>query len=354
MQRLEGNRGLSVVLNLLQTMIELKLKHLLNATCALTVLLFSAKRSYAQDPHLTQFYSVPTYTNPSMAGTGSCNGGGRVALNYRNQWPSLPGTFVTTTAGYDQHFDKIGGGVGILLMEDRAGAGLLTSRTVSGLYSYQLKAGHNFNIRFGLEGQVGQRSIDWYKLRFEDQLDPEKGFINPSEEDFSTNQLQFANFNTGMLGYTDNFYFGLAVHNLTEPNQSFLSGTAFIPRRYSFHTGVVIPLDHRKVPKSSISPNVLIMKQNEFSQMNIGFYYNHGSFVSGLWFRQTLGTYTNPDALMALVGFRKDKFKFGYSYDFTISQAKSAVFGSHEISAAIEWCAKKPVTKYQKNPCPSF
>ncbi|MGB0850511.1 MAG: PorP/SprF family type IX secretion system membrane protein [Bacteroidia bacterium] len=320
----------------------------INLTVFLTLvlLILVSKESYSQDPHMTQFYSVPTYTNPSMAGTGSCNGGGRVALNYRNQWPSLPGTFVTTTAGYDQHFDKIGGGVGILLMEDQAGEGLLTSRTVSGLFSYQIKAGHNFNIRFGLEGQFGQRSIDWYKLRFEDQLDIEKGFVLPSKENFNTDQVQFANFSTGMLGYSDNFYFGLAVHNLTEPNQSFLDGSAFIPRRYSLHTGVVIPLDYRRNPKSSISPNVLIMKQNEFSQMNIGFYYNRGSFVSGLWFRQTLGTYANPDALMALVGFQKDKFKFGYSYDFTISQAKSAVFGSHEISAAIEWCAK--------NPCPSF
>ena len=63
----------------------------------------------AQDPEFTQFYAAPVYTNPAMAGTGTCNGGGRVALNYRNQWPSLPGTFITTSASYDQHFDNIGG-----------------------------------------------------------------------------------------------------------------------------------------------------------------------------------------------------------------------------------------------------
>src|SRR5210317_1152683 len=92
----------------------------------------------AQDPELTQFYAAPIYTNPALAGTGSCDGGGRVGLNYRNQWPSLPGTFITTTASYDQHFDKIGGGIGILVMDDRAGEGLLTSTHISGVYSYQL------------------------------------------------------------------------------------------------------------------------------------------------------------------------------------------------------------------------
>ena len=29
----------------------------------------------AQDPEFTQFYAAPVYTNPAMAGTGSCNGG---------------------------------------------------------------------------------------------------------------------------------------------------------------------------------------------------------------------------------------------------------------------------------------
>ena len=110
----------------------------------------------AQDPELTQYYASPLYTNPAMAGTGTCGGGGRVALNYRNQWPSLPGTFLTTVASYDQHFDKIGGGIGIVFMDDRAGEGLLTSTTVSAIYSYQLRVNRKLTMRFGLEGSMGK------------------------------------------------------------------------------------------------------------------------------------------------------------------------------------------------------
>ena len=311
---------------------------------------------HAQDPEMTQFYATPIYTNPAMSGTGMCNGGGRAVINYRNQWPGLSGTFVTTIASYDQHFDAIGGGVGIILMNDKAGEGLLTSQSVSAIYSKQVKIKNNFHIRFGLEGQYGQRTIDWQKLRFEDQLDDvaQRGFINPTKEDISINRIQYANFSSGIMGYTDKFYFGLAVHNLTEPNQSLLASTSVIPRRFSCHSGITIPLDGRKNPESTISPNLLIMKQNKFSQMNLGFYYNKGSFVSGLWFRQTFGEFGNSDAMIALIGFRKDKFKFGYSYDFTVSGARSAAPGSHEISAGIEWCAKKPSKKYFKTPCPTF
>lgn len=309
----------------------------------------------AQDPEFTQFYAAPVYTNPAMAGTGTCNGGGRVALNYRNQWPSLPGTFITTSASYDQHFDNIGGGVSLLLLDDRAGEGLLRSQTVSAGYSFQLDVNRKFTLRFGIEGQYGQRSIDWQRLRFEDQIDESLGFVNETAETFNNNSVGFANFSTGILGYTERFYGGIAVHNLIEPNQSFFGNPdAIVPRRYTAHSGLVIPLDGRKNPQSSISPNVLFMLQNKFTQMNIGFYYNKGPFVTGLWFRQTFGEYGNSDALMALVGFRKDKFKFGYSFDLTVSDARSAAPSSHEISTGIEWCAKKPNRKYRRLTCPDF
>lgn len=309
----------------------------------------------AQDPEFTQFYAAPIYTNPAMAGTGSCDGGGRVVMNYRNQWPSLPGTFVTTAASYDQHFDRIGGGIGLMVMDDRAGEGLLRSTTVSGIYSFQLRVNRKFTMRFGLEGQYGQRSIDWQRLRFEDQIDPTVGFTKQTAENFENNTVGYANFAAGVLGYTERFYGGVAVHNLIEPNQSFFgSADAIVPRRYTAHGGVVIPLDGKKIPESTISPNVLFMMQNKFTQMNIGFYYNKGPLVTGLWFRQTFGEFGNSDALMALVGFRKDRFKFGYSYDLTVSDARAAAPGSHEISAGIEWCARTPNVRYRKLSCPDF
>lgn len=327
----------------------------IKAVYLLVLLLTVSISALAQDPEFTQFYATPIYTNPAMAGTGTCDGGGRVVLNYRNQWPSLPGTFVTTAASYDQHFDKIGGGISLLVLDDRAGEGLLRSQTVSAGYSYQLIINRKVAMRFGIEGQYGQRSIDWQRLRFEDQIDPSSGFTGVTAENFNNDIVNYANFATGALIYTERFYGGIAVHNLIEPNQSFFGNRdAIVPRRYTAHAGLVVPLDGRKNPKSTISPNVLFMQQNKFTQMNIGFYYNKGPLVTGLWFRQTFGEFTNSDAIMALVGFRKDKFKFGYSFDLTVSDARAAAPTSHEISAGIEWCAKKRPRRYRKLSCPDF
>src|SRR5688572_25484301 len=95
---------------------------------------------HAQDPEFSQFYAAPIYTNPAMAGTAFCNrmSAGRISINYRNQWPSLPGTFRSFNASYDQHYEKIGGGIGLMATYDRAGAGLLTTTSFSGVYSYVL------------------------------------------------------------------------------------------------------------------------------------------------------------------------------------------------------------------------
>src|SRR5438034_6204383 len=86
----------------------------------------------AQDPEFTQFYANPLYLNPAFAGTARCP---RICLNYRNQWPNISGTYITYSASYDQHFDKLAGGLGLLVTNDKAGQGTLTTTNASLMYS---------------------------------------------------------------------------------------------------------------------------------------------------------------------------------------------------------------------------
>src|SRR5690606_27230107 len=88
------------------------------AALGLALGVFAALGASAQDPQFTQFYANPLYLNPAFAGTARCP---RVVMNYRNQWPALTGTFVTTSASYDQHVDGMMGGLGRLVTHDQAG-----------------------------------------------------------------------------------------------------------------------------------------------------------------------------------------------------------------------------------------
>ena len=54
----------------------------------------------AQDPHFTQFYAVPTYLSPAFAGTTVQS---RFALQFRDQWPAIPGAFVSYAFAADQY-----------------------------------------------------------------------------------------------------------------------------------------------------------------------------------------------------------------------------------------------------------
>ena len=53
------------------------------------------------------------YLNPAFAGTNSCP---RLSTNHRAQWTGLPNIFNTTSVSYDQNFDKIHGGLGIIII----------------------------------------------------------------------------------------------------------------------------------------------------------------------------------------------------------------------------------------------
>lgn len=110
----------------------------------------------AQDPQFSQFYANPLYLNPAFAGTARCP---RLAMNYRNQWPGIPGNFVTYSASYDQHVDNMNGGLGVLVMNDRAGAGALTTTGASGIYSYQFSVNRFFSIRAGVQAGYYQKKL---------------------------------------------------------------------------------------------------------------------------------------------------------------------------------------------------
>lgn len=318
--------------------------------------LYNPNKTKGQDPEFSQVYATPVYTNPALAGTGRCNrsgGGGRAAVNYRNQWPSLPGSFVTTAFSYDQQFSQIGGGIGIIAMNDIAGEGLLTTNSLSAIYAYDLTLKPTLHMRFGLEAQVMQRGIDFTKLRWEDQISATRGFVLPTSEKPITHKITTPNFSTGWVVYSDRFYAGIAVHNLIEPTQSFYGSEATLPRRYTAHIGSVVRLDRRRTSENTFNPNALFMVQGQFTQLNIGFHIDRGPLVTGLRYRQTFGESINSDALILLVGFKKDKFKFGYSYDLTVDSKRGAAKGSHEISTTIEWFGKRPQKTYKPLICPT-
>jgi len=282
----------------------------------------------AQDPQFTQFYANPLFLNPAFAGSSQCP---RLNLNYRNQWPAIQGTFLTYAASYDQNVDALSGGLGFQALHDRAGEGTIQTTNISAMYSYLLPVTKTFSIRAGFQATYFQKAIDWSNLTFGDMIDPRSGFIYETQETPGSNSVNGADFSAGILGYSKYIYVGFAAHHLTEPNESFFeTDNGVLPRKYTVHAGANIPFSARYPEAGSISPNIMYQRQGSAQQLNLGMYVRKSVIVGGLWYRFN-------DSFIALVGIQTEKFRFGYSYDLTVSRLTNATAGSHEISLGMQF-----------------
>jgi type IX secretion system PorP/SprF family membrane protein len=301
---------------------------------------------FAQDPEFTQFYANPLYLNPAFAGSVRCP---RLVMNYRHEWPSIAGTYLTTSASYDQYVNSLHGGIGVLVMNDRAGEGTITTNNASLIYSYHLAVSRTFSIIAGFQGTFTQKKLDFSKLTFGDMIDPRYGFYYTTKENIPDNASPiYADFSAGLLAYSNRFYGGLVVNHLAEPNETFYSnGSSPLPRKITGHVGMSIPLDR----ESSISPNILYQQQQDFRQINLGMYMNRGPLVFGLWVR---GSNRNADSFIALVGLQQGLIRFGYSYDITVYKLALVSGGSHEISLSLQFPCKPKKKKFRTISCPSF
>jgi len=317
---------------------------------AISICLYMSNEACAQDPAFSQFYANPLYLNPAFAGTNECP---RVNLNYRDQWPGIGRTYITNSVSYDQHISAIGGGLGILVTQDRAGAGNLNTTFFSLQYSYRLKVNNQFAMKAGFEASYRTIKLDWSELTFGDMIHPRDGFIYGTQEDIDNNPTNkgFPDFSAGLLGYSKNLFFGFAAHHLTTPNQGFISESE-LPTKITAHIGGNIPLSKYSNNVTTISPNFLYQKQQDFQQFNYGVYVNRGPMVGGLWARHSL---KNIDSFILMLGLIQDSFKFGYSYDITLSNLKNSnTLGAHELSFTLFMPCRSKSKSFNTISCPQF
>lgn len=365
------------------------------------VLGISTLRVNAQDPMFSQFYANPLYLNPAMAGTNVCP---RFAFNFRDQWPSMPGTFMTFAASYDEHFDKIYGGIGVQFWGDRAGeGGIINTYNASLMYSFKIQVSKKFNMRLALQASYQNKSLNWDALTFPDMIDPRYGFVYATNEvrpEF--NSINTLDFSAGFLGYTPHVYFGFAAKHIALLSlsgkyspYSFLVGNAdgkfYDLLKLTAHVGANFDLKRKSKKETSfgdisISPNFIYEHQLGFNYFNEGFYMKFYPFTVGLWCRHGL-TYKynhnvptldadgqpvldddgnavvtqqtdkilNSDAIIFMFGIEYDMFRISYSYDLTISKLASATTGgSHEVALQLLLPCPKKRKAIKDLVCPSF
>ena len=311
------------------TMSQLKLTHFL-----LYIGLLLPNLALSQQVEFSQFYAAPLHLNNAMAGISY---GPRVAINYRNQWPELGdgpgGGFSTYAISYDQHIEKLHGGIGVMMYSDRIANNRIVQNSISAMYSFQIRASKKFGIKLGIGGSYHHQYINWYDLLFFDQIDPLTGFFQSIGVPNNTNEIppgdfnkHFFNANAGAVFFSNRYYGGIAAHNIVPVKDYF--GDETNRTRLALNGGAFYKLGGGYEKKFWLSPQVLYVYQNNFNQISVGSLIGYDFFYTGIWMRHTMN---NIDAVISGVGFKKGILRFGYTFDINLSPLKGTA-GSHEFS----------------------
>jgi type IX secretion system PorP/SprF family membrane protein len=311
------------------------------------------KEGVSQDHTYSQFYANPLYLNPALAGSEYCP---RVVLNYRNQWPSLPGAFVSYNASYDQYVEMISGGVGIQFDYNTSGEGIFYDFRLNGMYAYNFRISDLMDASLAVQAGLGNRGINKDKLIFASDFDDNTG--GPDPGNFKDN-IMYPDFATGFIvGYDEKYFLGAAVHHLSRPDISLnAEDNNLLNMKITVHAGANFGAENgsgyrrSSSPSIEISPNMMYQQQGNYRQLNLGTYFTLRPFVAGLWYRHA---FTNPDAVIVSIGLQHNNLRMGYSYDYTISALSTAGGGAHEISIAWAFECDQKRRRSKAIKCPTF
>ncbi len=331
-----------------------------------TIIVFIFSSGYSQYAHFSQFYASPTILAPSFAGSTEHS---RIVANYRDQWPSIPGTFVTFAASYDQNFYKINSGLGFLVLKDQAGDGELARTDFGVMYSWYTPIVKREKIYFrpGVQVKMSQRSLKYQKLVFGDQLpNPDNATMEPIPD---TRSL-YIDATASVLIYGPQFWIGTTVDHLFKPDESLTGNATHVDMKYSVFGGYKFYVGkatrrraYAKDNRESLTASFYYRQQGGSGQFDIGGYWNHDPFTLGVWIRgmpimkeiNNTTKKTNLDAVVFLVGYKIFNFTVGYSYDLTVSDMLGTTGGAHEISLIYEFEAKTGINKrHSVISCPKF
>ena len=298
------------------------------------------------DPHFTQYYVYPSWTNPAL--TGAFDGQYRVSGIYRNQWGNVSSPY--TTYGVSGEFNTSKNmNFGVSAINQTAGDGGYRYTTGYGNFAFTgMRFGPQENHRVVMALQVGiiQRRFDATKLTWGDQWNPVTGYNpgNSSAEVLSNKNVTSFDAGAGILyfdatpGKKANFYAGYAASHLTKPKDNFASDEkAVVPMRHTIHAGIRLKLSEML----SLTPNALYLKQGTAEEKMVGAYLQvkaatETDFLIG-------ANYRFEDALTPFVGFTHKRMVLGASYDINTSDLGKIVKGTNSFEISLAFVGKRKV-----------
>ncbi len=282
-----------------------------------------------EDPQFAHNMYNQVFTNPGSAGMTN----GRICADVinRNTWIGFDGAPKTTLASINTTINKLKGGMGVSIVDDRLGFYKDFRAKIS--YSYHKQTS------FGLMG-IG--------------IDP--GFINRALEGAwqapdgvdgdalipqSPARKMFFDIGAGIfLKKMNSYYFGLSISHLHNPRINYSdSAASFLRRHYYGTAGFNFRLGTSPI---ELKPSVFVKTDGTKIQFsgNLTAQYNKKINVGV--------TYRNHDSLIGMFGIElMPDLLVGYAYELSISRLVTVNKGTHEVYIGYCLDLYKPPKNYK-------
>jgi len=299
--------------------------------------------SIGQDFHFSGFMQNIGYVNPAYAAMSPT---GEVGLTYRNQWPGIPATFVTYGASLIMPVRSINSGIGLNVMNDMQGSGVINQSSISLLYGYQIDAGGSWQVGAGISGSYVFRRFNADELVFRSDILNDLGYAY-SPVTFDSYTKNYPDFSFGLITrYNNNLTAGISVGHLTRPYHTFseLVGSR-MPIKYTAFVSGTLPLNSRSI---AVEPAVFYSQQQNNNEIIWGSRFTlANNIMAGGWIRQN--TQFDFEALIISVGISWERYNISYSYDVNLKKINylSTKMAAHEVTFLyrFEYKEEQPVNR---------
>lgn len=231
---------------------------------------------------------------------------------------------------------KLKHALGGMLIADQYGAFRQLKAALT--YALHIPVSQNYNLSFGANVGISNNAFLQERAQTMNLLDPSVGFTDPTYDAYAqSSNLNTLDIGAGLYFYSKDLFVGLSAGQLTGDLVRFGAGN-------SVNVDPRIHLNFSAGYKFPISGNLTLMPAVLVKFMQPAPLSLEGSlqleYKEWLWFalsfRQGLGGFNNSDAVIGMAGLNiSQRFKLGYSYDYSISRFNQHTAGGHELVLGI-------------------
>ena len=271
-----------------------------------------------QLPLYSQYMMNGFLLNPAMAGSVDYI---PVRLTARQQWTGIKDAPSTQAISAHGLLNNQKMGVGGYIFNDKFGP--ISNTGIQASYAYHLTLSGELKLGLGLSFSAFQFKIDESNLLAIDNNDA--ALTGATEKVF----VPDANF--GAYLYSDRFFVGLSGAQLIQYKIKLneeLAGNNQMIRHYYLTGGYTFSLND----DSNIQPSLMV-KGTEKSPINFDFNVK-AIYKRNYW----LGfSYRTSKSAIAILGVKVNRYYIGYAFDYTFSNIRNYISGSHEIMLGINF-----------------